>query len=60
MTLADVLVDIANVRATSLLPKRIYPAYGIRRRIAQSISYVYEIDLGNPEILGLTQSSVGN
>ncbi len=53
------LVDIANVRATSLLPKRIYPAYGIRRRVAQSIGYVYEIDVDNLEIIGLAQSSVG-
>ena len=50
------LIDLANFRATNLLPKRIYPAYGIRRRIAQSIGYVYEIDLNNQEMIGLTQS----
>ena len=54
------LVDIANVRATSLLPKRLYPAYGIRRRVAQSIGFVYEIDTTNPEIIKLAQSSRSN
>ncbi len=50
------LVDIANVRATSLLPKRLYPAYGIRRRVAQSIGFVYEIDANNQEIIKLALS----
>lgn len=50
------LVEIANVRATSLLPKRLYPAYGIRRRVAQSIGFVYEIDATNPEIIKLALS----
>ncbi|PHV62586.1 hypothetical protein [Cyanobacterium aponinum] len=54
------LVDIANVRATSLLPMELYPAYGIRRRVAQSVGYVYEIDVDNPEMIRLAQSSGRN
>jgi hypothetical protein len=50
------LIDLANFRATNLLPKRIYPAYGIRRRIAQNVGYVYEIDLNNQEIINLANS----
>lgn len=54
------LVDIANVRATSLLPRKLYPAYGLRRRVAQSVGYVYEIDVDNPEMIRLAQSSGRN
>lgn len=52
------LIDIANVRATSLLPRRIFPAYGIRRRVAQSLGYVYEIDVENQEMIRLAQSAL--
>lgn len=50
------LVDLANFRATSLLDKKIFSSYGLRRRIAIELGYIYEIDLNDPQMLEYAKS----
>lgn len=51
------LVDLANFRATSLLDKKIFPSYGLRRRIAIELGYLYEIDLNDQQMLEYAKSN---
>lgn len=45
------LVDSANSYATEELENPLYPALGLRRRIAINLGYVYDADKNNPDIL---------
>ena len=45
------LVDSANFYATEVLENPLYPALGLRRRIAINLGYVYDADKNNPDIL---------
>lgn len=54
--LALQLVDLANYRATKLLPNRLYPSLGLRQRVAMNLGYVYNIDKNNQEILNYAAS----
>ncbi|MGI0480478.1 hypothetical protein ACN4EE_06775 [Geminocystis sp. CENA526] len=51
------LIDLANFRATSLLNNKIFPSYGLRRRIAIKLGYIYEIDLNDRQMLEYAKSS---
>ncbi|MGK7944971.1 MAG: hypothetical protein AB4058_10935 [Microcystaceae cyanobacterium] len=51
------LLNLANFRATQLLDARLYPPRGIRRRAAQLVGFIYEIDRTNAEILQLVPSN---
>ncbi len=50
------LVDLANFRATKLLDNTLYPAFGLRRRVAINLGYIYEIDSNNSEMLNYAVS----
>jgi hypothetical protein len=45
------LIELANFRATSLLAGKLFPSYGLRRRIAMHFGYLYEMDLDDPKML---------
>ncbi len=45
------LVRSANSYATEKLANPLYPALGLRRRIAINLGYVYDNDKNNPDIL---------
>lgn len=45
------LIDLANFRATNLLQSTLYPSFGLRRRIAINLGYIYDIDKDNSEML---------
>jgi hypothetical protein len=51
------LIDLANFRATKLLQNELYPSFGLRRRIAMNLGYIYEIDKNNTEILEYAASA---
>ena len=45
------LVELADLYATEKLTTPLYPALGLRRRIAINLGYVYDTDKNNPDIL---------
>ena len=45
------LVELANLHATKGLEDPLYPSFGLRRRIAINLGYVYDTDKNNPDIL---------
>ena len=45
------LVKLADLYATEKLTTPLYPALGLRRRIAINLGYVYDTDKNNPDIL---------
>ena len=45
------LVDLANFRATNLLQSTLYPSFGLRRRVAINLGYIYDMDKDNSEML---------
>ncbi len=45
------LIDLANFRATNLLQSTLYPSFGLRRRVAINLGYIYDIDKENREML---------
>ena len=45
------LVELANLHATKELEDPLYPSFGLRRRIAINLGYVYDMDKNNPDIL---------
>ena len=47
------LVKSAHFRATEGLESPLYPSFGIRRRVAINLGYVYDIDKNNSDILEL-------
>ena len=51
------LIEVADDRATSLSIQKLYPGYGIRRRIALQLGYVYEIDREDEQVCSLAQNS---
>ena len=51
------LIEAADARAELLSEQKLYPGYGIRRRIALQLGYVYEIDRRDPEICSLAENS---
>ena len=50
------LIESANVHATENLDNPLYPVFGIRRRVAINLGYVYGIDENNSDILELVSS----
>ena len=50
------LIDLANFRATNLLQTTLYPSFGLRRRVAINLGYIYKIDKDNSEILKYVNS----
>ena len=50
------LIDLANFRATKLLDNTLYPSFGLRRRVAINLGYIYEIDNNNSEMLNYATS----
>ncbi len=51
------LIELADFRARSLLSRELYPGYGIRRRIAFKLGYLYKIDLKDPKMCSLAKNS---
>ena len=45
------LIISADVYATETLVNRLYPPFGLRRRVAINLGYVYDIDTNNDDIL---------
>ena len=54
------LVKSANTYATEKLENPLYPALGLRRRIAINLGYVYDTDKNNPDILKYVDSDGDN
>ena len=50
------LITSADRYATQDLEVRLYPTYGLRRRIAMHFGYIYDIDNDNEDILRYTNS----
>jgi len=44
------LIEAADNYATTLLTRKLFPPVGQRRRIAQWLGHIYEIDAGKPEM----------
>ena len=57
MDLVLQLIEAADARAELLSEQKLYPGYGIRRRIALQLGYVYEIDRRDPEVCSLAENS---
>ncbi|MBC6422713.1 MAG: hypothetical protein GDA38_15220 [Hormoscilla sp. SP12CHS1] len=49
------LIKSADLYATTLLTRKLFPPVGQRRRIAQWLGHIYEIDAGKPETERLAQ-----
>lgn len=45
------LIHSADTHATEVLGGKLYPSFGLRRRVAISTGYVYDIDVNNSEIM---------
>lgn len=51
------IVKSANNYATKALEDKLYPSFGLRRRIAIALGYVYDLDKNNSEILKYVTSN---
>ena len=51
------LIELANYHATNELDLKLYPAWGLRRRVAINFGYIYDIDRNNNDILKYVSSN---
>ncbi|MBC6476595.1 MAG: hypothetical protein GDA56_01090 [Hormoscilla sp. GM7CHS1pb] len=54
------LIESADLYATTLLTRKLFLPVGQRRRIAQWLGYIYEIDAGKPEMVRLAEGGPPN
>ena len=51
------LIELADRRAELIsVQEKLYPGYGIRRRIALQVGYVYDLDRRDPQVCSLVSS----
>lgn len=50
------LLEVADDRAQTLSVDEVYPGYGIRRRIALQLGYLYEIDRNDEQVCSLAEN----
>ncbi|MGV2829258.1 hypothetical protein [Myxosarcina sp. GI1(2024)] len=51
------IIKAANFYATNVLEDNLYPSWGLRRRIAIDLGYIYELDKDNSDILKYVNSN---
>ncbi len=51
------LIELANYHATNQLDLKLYPAWGLRRRVAINLGYIYDIDRENSDIFKYISSN---